>query len=172
MLQCALRDALAPVLETLPLAVKNRPVGRGAPQPSRNGEPFASDPDALRPAAIHIGDVRPKQSGSDETVPFVCLQESGGHDADSMTRAEILIRCAVYSPEPEEAAHELSNLLHTLRHALMPLGQSPLSGRYRLLADEKGRLLPYEIPTEQNHPYAEGYILSVWKYKSLEGVIA
>lgn len=160
MLQCALRDALTEALANLPLLVRQRVQAQ-----STNAEPEIS-----RPANIYIGDVWPKQAGAEENVPFLCLQERGGHDADAMTSAEIIIRCAVYSLEPEEAAHELSNLVSTVRHALLHRQHSPLEQVYRLLADDKGRLLPWETPTEQSHPYAEAYILSVWEYKSIEGV--
>lgn len=161
LLQCALRAHLTPALAHLPLCVKQRiqPV---------NKNPGA---EVLRPAKIYIGDVWPKQAGAEENVPFICLQERGGHDEESLSRAEILLRCAVYSPEPETAVHELSTLVSTVRHALMPLSLRPLEARYRLLTDEKNRLLAWETPTEQNHPYAEAYILSVWEYKSIEGVM-
>lgn len=160
-LQCALRDALTPALAGLPLLVKQR-VQPAATQ---------AGPEITRAAKISIGDVWPKQAGTEENVPFVCLQERGGHDADALTTAEIIIRCAVYSGEPEEAAHELSNLVSTVRHTLLARQHSPLEQSYRLLADEKGHLLPWETPTEQTHPYAEAYILSVWEYKSIEGVM-
>lgn len=161
LLQCALRAHLTPALAHLPLCVKQRL------------QPVNEDPgtEVLRSAKIYIGDVWPKQAGAGENVPFLCLQERGGHDEESLTRVEILLRCAVYSPEPETAVHELSNLVSTVRHAIMPLSLRPLEARYRLLTDEKNRLLAWETPTEQNHPYAEAYILSVWEYKSMEGVM-
>lgn len=159
LLQCALRAHLAPAVAQLPLCVKQRL------QPLKENV----DAEVTRPANIYIGDVWPKQAGAEENVPFICLQERGGHDEESLTRVEILLRCAVHSPTPEEACHELSNLVSTVRHALMPLSLCPLEARYRLLTDEKGRLLAWETPTEQNHPYAEAYILSVWEYKSIEG---
>lgn len=160
-LQCALRAHLTPVLAHLPLCVKQRT------QPLTE----KTSAEVTRPAKIYIGDVWPKQAGAEENVPFLCLQERGGHDEESLTRVEILLRCAVYSPEPETAVHELSTLVSTVRHALMPLSLRPLEARYRLLTDEKNRLLAWETPTEQNHPYAEAYILSVWEYKSMEGVM-
>lgn len=158
LLQTSLRAHLTPVLGALPLAVNPRTA-------------TAMGEELIRPARIRIGDVIPKVPAEGESVPFVCLQERGGHDSEGVTVVEILIRCAVYSPEPEEAAHELSNLVHTVRHALMPLAVQPMQGRFRLNCDEKGRLLPWETPTEQNHPYAESYILSVWEYKSIEGIM-
>lgn len=158
LLQTTLREHLTPVLEALPLAVNPRATATTVQE-------------LTRPAAIRIGDVLPRQATDGESVPFVCLQERGGHDDEGVSVVEILIRCAVYSPEPEEAAHELSNLVHTVRHALMPLAVQPMQGRFRLNCDEKGRLLPWETPTEQNHPYAESYILSVWEYKSIEGIM-
>lgn len=158
MLQTSLRAHLTPVLEALPLAVNPRTA-------------TATGEELTRPALIRIGDVIPKVPAEGESVPFICLQERGGYDSEGSTVVEILLRCAVYSPEPEEAAQELSNLVHTVRHALMSLAVQPLQGRFRLNCDEKGRLLPWESPTEQNHPYAEGYILSVWEYKSIEGVM-
>lgn len=161
LLQCALRAHLAPALAHLPLCVKQRT------QPLTEN----ASAEVTRPANIYIGDVWPKQAGAEENVPFICLQERGGHDEESLTRVEILLRCAVHSPTPEEASHELSNLISTVRHALMPLSQRPLEARYRLLTDEKDRLLAWETPTEQNHPYAEAYILSVWEYKSMEGMM-
>lgn len=167
MLQCAIRAALEPAVATLPLLTKPRPQALKTPAAA----PTAVQVESTRAAKIYIGDVWPKQTGPEESVPFICLQERGGHDADSMTTVEIIIRCAVYSLNPEEATHELANLVSTVRHALLTKQHSPLECQYRLLIDDKGRLLPWESPTEQTHPYAESYILSVWEYKSIEGVL-
>lgn len=151
LLQCAIKDALAETVGTTLHTCR-----------------ATGDKEELAPLKIFIGDIPPRKRNEPEAVPCLCIQEQGGKDIDGMTFVELVIRIVVYSREVEDAAHELSNLIFAVRHALMPFCTRPLSQRYRLLCSDKGELLPWERPLEQQSPYAEAFVLSVWDYKGFE----
>ncbi len=163
LLQCALRDVLSTALEKFPLAVRKDI--RGDIKGVNKGDTKTEN---TRPVNIYLADIALREKGSAELAPFICLQERSGEDIDGMTRVEILMRLVVYSEDVEGVAHELSNLVQVVRHVLMPFVTRPLLREYRLLLDEKKRLLPWERPLDQFHPFAEAFILSMWDYKGFE----
>ncbi len=158
LLQKALQAHLTQSLAVLPLETKIK---------GRDGK--NAEGEHTRTARVFVGDVPKRKAGQEEVIPFVSVHEQAGHTGDhGMTRTELLLRCAIFSEDEEDAAQELSNLVQSVRHVLSPLCQHPLDSRYRLLTDDKGRLLPWERPLEQPSPYAEAYILTTWEYKGFE----
>lgn len=118
-LMLAMRAHLEEQLHELPLATPGRD----------------QRPDGVRTARVFIGDLPPKQDGPDQEFPFVLLQaKSGfgvGHADD---KAEVLIRCGVYSREEgaarEAAEEDLSNLVSHIRRRLRPFVAEALASKY------------------------------------------
>jgi hypothetical protein len=151
-LMCAIRKALEARLVELPLLV-----------PARGGHPVSS-----RAASVYIGDLPPKGDGPDQVFPFVLLQARSGHFTSVEAVARVLIRCGVYNREPDDvtgeaAENDLGNLSAFIRRALFPFSQSPLESQYSLEADGKGEFLSWERPDQQPQPYAESWIVSIWR---------
>ncbi len=150
-LQSLLREHFEDAFSTFPLALR----GEGEAEQAGGVKVFLAD--------------KPLRGREDAgNAPFICLQERSGRHVDSWEEIEIICRCVAYSNSIEEAAHELSLLISTLRQSLFSCVTKPLDGEFFLIASEKGELLPWEKPLEQKHPYCEAYVLSTWKYKGFE----
>lgn len=147
----ALKAALEARLVELPLATPVR----------------AEHPEATRPARVFIGDLPSKKDGPDQEFPFVLLQARSGYGTGTEWIVEVLVRCGVYAREDgdagEAAENDLGNLSAFVRRVLLPCSQAPLESRYTLEPDGKGRFLFWERPDKQPQPYAEAWIVSIWR---------
>lgn len=148
----AMKSALEATLPELPLATPGR----------------VPHPEGQRAANVFIGDLPPKKpEGPDQEFPFVLLQAKTGHLTDTENMAEVLLRLGVYSREEgdngEAAENDLSNLVSLVSRVLKPYAAAPLESRYVLEADGKGRFLFWERPDKQPQPYAEAWMISLWR---------
>lgn len=153
----ALRAEIGPRLETLPLAARTRDA-----RPEK-------DKERLRPACLYIGDLPPKQAGTeDASPPFVVLQDLDGKHSGGLHHVRVGMRVSVWNDDPEGAVNDLHNLMSLLTRTCGAFQSAPLRGRYFLEPDDDGALCSWFRPDEQNPPYREGYIITRWKMAGLE----
>ncbi len=148
----AMKSALEARLAELPLSTPGR----------------VPHPDGQRPAAVFIGDLPPKKpDGPDQEFPFVLLQVKSGYLTEAEGLVEVLLRLGVYAREEkdngEAAENDLSNLVSFVCRVLKPCAAAPLQSRYALEPDGKGRFLFWERPDKQPQPYAEAWMISLWR---------
>lgn len=136
-------------------------------------------------AQVFIGDMPPKRQHRSRTgqqpasegdagrnIPCVVLIPIAGHQEGGENVETLALICLVYNPEGRDAEAvetDLAVLLSTVGGALAPCANGePLSRRFELESDAKGRLLPWEKFEEQPRPFLQATITSVWRYRGWE----
>lgn len=158
-LTLAIKEHLASALSGLSLVIQ-----------AANGEKKAGPP------CIWIGDLPPKRGKDkpDREIPCVIIIPLAGHQEDGCGIEAVALVCIVFNPEDgdgEGGENDLSVLISTIQGALMPALESagePLSRRFILEPDNRGRVLPWEKSGQQPRPFLQATITSQWRYKGWE----
>lgn len=150
----SIRDALAPKLAQMPMAVRSR---KGLP-------PDADEPEPMRPCAILLGSMPPTSPEAQSKAPFLVIQPMDGEDTpDGLQTVRVVLRLCIVGDDCEAAENDLLNLLALARLALLELPGGVI-GSFRLLpAGESGSRLPWERPDEQVPPFLQAHIFSQWQ---------
>lgn len=150
----SIRDALAPRLAQMPMAVRLR---QGLP-------PDANEPEIMRPCQILLGSMPPTSHEAQSRAPFLVIQPMDGEDSpDGLQTVRVVLRLCVVGDEHEAAENDLLNLLALVRLALLEIPGGVI-GKFRMLPDgETGAKLPWERPDEQVPPFLQAHIFSQWQ---------
>lgn len=145
----------------------------------------SNDGDVDCAAQVFIGDMPPKrqhrgrpgqppsaEGDAGRNLPCVVLVPVAGHQEGGENVETVALICVVYNPQSrdaEAAEADLGVMLSAIAGALTPCANGePLSKRFTLEADSRGRLLPWVKSEAQPKPFLQATITSVWRYRGWE----
>lgn len=126
--------------------------------------------DRLCHVGVHIGDLPPASSTA-SAFPHVVLRAMEGWQEAGEAAVRLELLCGIYNAETADAEGldmDLAVLLSTVSRIVSEHVRQPLEGRFRLVADEKGRTCSWRREKTAPRPYSQAVMRTCWRMKGLE----